>query len=102
MIGIDLVHIPEFAVQMQNGGDTFLARAFSVDESANRDVDHLAGLWAAKEATTKAAGIEPGRWQDIILRMQPPMSATVDGIVFEISISHHGDYAVAVASGPVL
>lgn len=101
MIGIDLVHIPEFMQQVINGGDTFIRSAFSAIELQQDDPAHLAGLWAAKEAVTKAAGIGAGRWLDITITLLESggMIASVDDRQFEISISHHGDYAVAVAYG---
>jgi len=99
MIGIDLVHIPEFEHQLSVGGDTFLERAFHPEERADNRLEHLAGLWAAKEAVMKAAGLPVGEWLAITIkygtRGQP--IAHLEGHVIDISITHHGEYAVAVA-----
>lgn len=99
MIGVDLVHIPEFARQLRLGGETFLRRAFHVREAQGKSPEHLAGLWAAKEAVAKAAGLEPGRWLEIELWHEPSgrPRAQLGAARFDISIAHHGEYAVAVA-----
>jgi phosphopantetheine--protein transferase-like protein len=99
MLGIDLVHIPEFQKQVASGGDTFLKKAFGVLELHNRQPEHLAGLWAAKEAVVKAGGLNPGEWQDIHISHSANGAprARVGTDEYEISIAHHGEYAVAVA-----
>lgn len=80
--GIDLVHVPGFAQQLQQPGSTFsnvftpgeLRRANQKPEA--QKYEHLAGRWAAKEAFIKAwsmsyYGYEPlvhrdnVNWQDI-------------------------------------
>jgi len=99
MIGIDLVFIPELQKQLEIGGQTMLDKAFSSYELQNQKLEHLAGLWAAKEATMKAAGLKPGAWKTIQISYDDygrPFTI-VEARRFEISISHHGDYAVAVA-----
>lgn len=99
MLGIDLVHIPEFRRQLALGGSTFLEKAFSASEAQNHAPDHLAGLWAAKEAVLKAAGMKPGHWLDICITHdgQGRPGAAVGDDIYEVSIAHHGEYAVAVA-----
>jgi phosphopantetheinyl transferase (holo-ACP synthase) len=64
----------------------------------------LAGIFAAKEAVTKALSMRPGHWLNIaieqaptgaprvVLAQSPP---TLEDI--GISISHDGDYALAFA-----
>ncbi|HEX3569082.1 MAG TPA: 4'-phosphopantetheinyl transferase superfamily protein [Candidatus Saccharimonadales bacterium] len=101
MIGIDLVHIPEFTTQLANGDEAFLRRAFRAEELQRREPVHLAGLWAAKEAVLKAAGLQPGQWLEIMITHDAKgrPSANVHGATFELSIAHHGEYAVAVAQG---
>lgn len=99
MLGIDLVHIPEFKKQLVTGGEHFLQKAFSDDELRNKATEHLAGVWAAKEATVKAGGLSINHWTDIHITYDRDgrPSATVDGEHYDISIAHHGEYAVAVA-----
>ncbi len=99
MIGIDLVFIPEFQRQLDIGGGAFLASAFHVSELNDRGTEHLAGLWAAKEAVIKARGNDGTRFVEVLIshdeRGVP--SARVNGQSYAISIAHHGEYAVAVA-----
>src|ERR1700691_2524252 len=99
MLGVDLVHIPEFAKQLQTGGDVFLRKAFNKSERQKDSVEHLAGVWAAKEAVVKAGNLEVGHWTDIHISYDYSgrPSATVGDEHYDISIAHHGDYAVAVA-----
>jgi phosphopantetheine--protein transferase-like protein len=102
MVGIDLVYLPEFQKQLEIGGDHFLTRTFTLKELVNRQPEHLAGLWAAKEAVMKAAALKPGYWKEIVIEIQPNGSRLArlpSGMTLEVSISHHGDYAIAVAFG---
>lgn len=99
VVGIDLVHIPEFERQISLGGEALLERAFHPSERDSTEIEHLAGLWAAKEATIKALGMKAGDWLEIVITHSPngrPFAA-VNGRSVDISIAHHGDYAVAVA-----
>ncbi|AYJ32897.1 holo-ACP synthase [Corynebacterium xerosis] len=61
--GIDMVHVPSFAADLDRPGSTFAQAAFTVGEraAANRRglagaalARHLAGRWAVKEAVVKA------------------------------------------------
>ena len=99
MIGIDLVQIQELKKQIEASGVTFLSRAFNAGEIKRDDYEHIAGLWAAKEAVMKAGGLKAGSWLDIKLSHDPDglPKACVGTTHYEISISHHGDYAIAVA-----
>lgn len=99
MIGIDLVFIPEFKKQLQIGGKVFLDKAFTMVEQKDTRAEHLAGLWAAKEAVVKASGMKVGRWSEISISRQTSggLSTKVNDQDYDVSISHHGDYAVAVA-----
>jgi phosphopantetheine--protein transferase-like protein len=99
MVGIDLVHIPEFQKQLELGGTTFMHKAFSSTELKDQRPDHLAGLWAAKEAVVKAGALAPGSWIAIHISHDPTgrPHARVGSQDYDISIAHHGEYAVAVA-----
>jgi phosphopantetheine--protein transferase-like protein len=99
MLGIDLVHIPEFQKRLQTGGDLFLHKAFNPPELAKRDPEHLAGVWAAKEAVVKAGGLHIDHWTDIQVTYDKSgkPSAHVGDEHYDVSIAHHGEYAVAVA-----
>ena len=99
MLGIDLVHIPEFIQQLQSGGKTFLDKAYDASELHDRRPEHLAGLWAAKESVIKASSLKPGNWLDIRIAYDPDGRpfAMVGSERYAVSIAHHGEYAVAVA-----
>ena len=100
MIGVDLVYIPEFEKQLGLGGQSYLNRAFNADELANQDSTHLAGLWAAKEAVFKASPQDtPNGATSVAVTINPSgrPSATLDGTRYDVSISHHGEYAIAIA-----
>jgi phosphopantetheine--protein transferase-like protein len=99
MLGVDLVYIPEFKKQLRNGGDGFLKRVFNASELQKDTIEHLAGVWAAKEAVVKAGGLSLGRWTDIQItyEVNGRPTARVKKDSYDISIAHHGDYAVAVA-----
>jgi phosphopantetheine--protein transferase-like protein len=98
MIGVDLVYIPEFEKQLKLGGQTFLNKVFNKSELKDKETNHLAGLWAAKEAAYKAADKQPTSIKEIkikIFKCKP--IAFIEDTAYEISISHHNEYAIAVA-----
>lgn len=99
MIGIDLVFVPEFQRQIDSGGEGLLRRAFSESELGDRGVEHLAGLWAAKEAIVKAALVPPRRLSEVMITHDASgrPHGSIQDQRFEVSISHHGDYVTAVA-----
>ncbi|MCS7181973.1 MAG: holo-ACP synthase [Thermoanaerobaculum sp.] len=56
-IGLDLVSVPRLGQVMRRHGTRFLARCFAPGELARPwDPQHVAGLFAAKEAAFKALG----------------------------------------------
>lgn len=116
MIGTDLVFIPRLAERLAD--QRFTAKVFTPEELA-RCVDyedryrqaHLAGIFAAKEALAKMFGVGFGRgfwWQDIQHQKDDSGCPQLDWIRpelqalfpldedFACSISHDGDYAIAV------
>lgn len=104
-LGSDLVHVPRFARLMAEQPN-FIERVFSQEElratDQALDPQHIAGLFAAKEAVLKATGQKAGQWfnvkvthakngaPQVSLRDQPD-------VLISISISHDGEYAQAVA-----
>lgn len=123
-MGIDLVYIPAFAEQLRMPGSRF-EHVFSAGElrraaakpNARRREEHLAGLWAAKEAFVKAwsaqhfgqpPAIAPERlqWQEIEVTQDPfgrPKLRLLGGVAkhvgideAEVSISHDHEYATAI------
>jgi len=113
MIGIDIVSIARFNRVLQTYyASSFLRRVFSnnelklLDERLNHSrVKSLAGRFAVKEAVIKAsqgelklddlANIETSKGKN----GEPLVHINVKGFSghFEISLSHDGDYAIAVA-----
>ena len=52
-IGVDIVDIEEFIEKLNRGGNSFLNRYYSATELKNIKPEHLAGIFAAKEAVFK-------------------------------------------------
>ncbi|MCW2830697.1 MAG: holo-ACP synthase [Aeromicrobium sp.] len=118
-VGVDLVHVPSFADQLEVPGTGF-ATAFLPGE--RRDAQHgssvparhLAARWAAKEAVIKAwssslHGSAPvmdehvhhlvevisDAWGRPRIRLHGDVARHLEGHTIEVSLSHDGDYAVA-------
>lgn len=105
--GCDLVYIPKFkTAATRNPDNNFLAHIFTTHElHHNPELNSLAGKFAAKEAIFKALDyLKPGDWHQIeILNLASgkPVIKLVDShaakiVSSDISISHDGDYALAV------
>lgn len=101
-LGTDIVHIPRFEKIVRKNQQHFEQNVFCPTEWKGSSPEKLAGRFAAKEATLKALGIKAGRWQEICVKNSK------DGKPFlahfpeqekwkhELSISHDGEYAIAV------
>jgi len=97
-IGIDIVHIPRFSERLQQPG--VQKKIFLPSEQHDKTAEQLAGMFAAKEAILKATGKKAGTWLDIEISRQAdgaPVARVTDGSPVTISISHDGDYAIAIA-----
>lgn len=98
MLGIDIVYLPEFEKKLK---DFPLEKIFLSNElSQNKSSESLAGIFAAKEAFFKAKGIKEN-WLDVWIEKtiegKPYLkSILIEGKKAEVSISHAGDYAIAV------
>jgi holo-[acyl-carrier protein] synthase len=115
-LGIDIIKIERIAAAIKRFGDRFPKRVLTESEQRyvrNRP-QNFAGRWAAKEAVSKVLGlgVRGVGWRDIeIVRLptgQPNVRlhgraaerATQLGMGrIAVSISHEGDYAVAIAFG---
>lgn len=114
-MGIDIVDVRRFRKAIERRGDRFLQRILTPDEVAYcaryRDpVPHLAARFAAKEALLKALRQLPGalRWREMEVRATkegPRMLLRGEALKalhrrgfnsVEVSLSHSGDYAIAV------
>lgn len=114
MCGIDIVYIPRFkdtvlkhgAVDMNNG---FIKRVFNPEEiehilKRNNPFPGLAGRFAAKEAVIKALSSvkKIAELKSISIVGEIPQVILLDPQLnqekLSVSISHDGDYAVAMAT----
>jgi len=111
-VGADIVNLPRFARALERWGERLTRRLFTQGELARAEGAHrtkeLAGDFAAKEAFLKAlgTGLAAGiRWQDVeVIRDElGAPSYSLSGKAAEIfrgetalSLSHDGDYAIAV------
>lgn len=102
-IGCDLVRVGRFEKSAKIGG--FLEKILSASEiSSAKNSASLAGMFAAKEAIIKALGMKAGDWQKIEIKKDGggrPYARIADSpleiLSQDISISHDGDYAMAIA-----
>ncbi|MGI6345299.1 MAG: holo-ACP synthase [Bacillota bacterium] len=116
-LGVDIVEIERIRSVYEAYPDRFLSRLLSAPElaewqSRGRQLDSLAGIWAAKEAVAKALGTgvagfllvdlqithDPqGRPQVSLVRGASALAASRQIQQIHLSISHSRSYAVAVA-----
>lgn len=115
-LGIDIIKVERIAAALQRFGDRFPKRVLTEREQRyvrNRP-QNFAGRWAAKEAVSKVLGlgVRGVGWRDIEIERLPTGQPAVRlhgraaaraeqlgmGRV-AVSISHEGDYAVAIAFG---
>ena len=99
MLGIDLVFLPEFENKFKN---IPMDKIFLDTElSQNKTTESLAGIFAAKEAFFKALGHKEN-WLSVWIEKnkvgKPQLKSTLIDLSkkAEVSISHAGDYTIAV------
>ncbi len=116
-VGIDIIETVRIKAVLERHDDRFLRRVYTEWERAycRRNILHLSGRWAAKEAVSKVLGlgIRGVGWREIEIKRTPlgqPIVA-LHGRAEErrralgldaplaVSISHIRDLAVAVAVG---
>lgn len=117
-IGCDLLLVAEVRNSVSRFGARYLRRVYTSHELsiAGERADQLAARFAAKEATIKVlrpidfavplSTIEvrhrPGGWCAIVLSGAAARLAADQGLIdFEVSLSHEGDYAMAVVHATV-
>jgi len=115
-LGIDIIKVDRIAAALRRHGDRFPRRVLTEAEQRyvrNRP-QNFAGRWAAKEAVSKVLGlgVRGVGWRDIEIARLPTGQPEVRlhgrararaeqlgmGRV-AVSISHEGEYAVAIAFG---
>lgn len=123
-IGVDLVHVPSFADQLDQPGTRFLSGFTPGERRDARDrvearsgadpARHLAARWAAKEAVIKAWSaalfgqppvmdervhrlieVVADAWDRPRIRLHGEVAKHLEGHRAEVSLSHDGDYAIA-------
>lgn len=101
-LGIDIVYIPQFERLMKN--KNFINKVFHKSEiSKTYNSEHLAGIFAAKEAFFKATNKIKPRWHDIEIKNKKNgkpellLSSNLKKQINEtdLSISHDKEYAIA-------
>jgi holo-[acyl-carrier protein] synthase len=115
-LGIDIIKVERIAAALRKHGDRFPRRVLTDAEHRyvrNRP-QNFAGRWAAKEAVSKVLGlgVRGVGWRDIEIARLPTGQPEVrlHGRAREraaqlgmgrvaVSISHEGEYAVAIAFG---
>lgn len=139
-VGVDLVHVPSFAAQLDAPGSVFTEvftdrerdycqglSGASASDGRTRRAASFAARWAAKEAAVKAwssliAGEAPAiresdlvwsdieavhdRWSRPLLRFRGEVHSQLDrlasrlgvDLVWSASLSHDGDYALALVT----
>lgn len=99
-IGIDIVYIPRFVGKEKLATRILSANELEIYNNRPNKEEFLAGRFAAKEAFLKAIVGGIGRIAfhhiDIIYERDGQPLISHDGKLYPVSISHDGDYAVAV------
>ena len=110
-IGTDIIQINRIEKSIEKFGEKFKEKFLTPEEIVNaKKIESIAGLWAAKEAISKALGCGIGAdltFHDIVIsknaRGAPifTLSTKAEAIhkisESSISISHDGGFAIAVA-----
>jgi len=99
-IGVDIVFVPRFEKLLTN--EAFVKKIFHPSESKRFEAEHLAGIFAAKEAFFKAVKEAP-TWLDVEIKKEASGKPALvlsndlkDELSVDVSISHDGEYAIAV------
>jgi phosphopantetheine--protein transferase-like protein len=102
-VGTDIVYIADFNERFAKNRWKFEQDVFFEGELGNGSMEHLAGVFAAKEAAIKALDLVPGSWKAVEIKKRK--SGKPELLLHNgkdrikncgISISHAGDYATAV------
>lgn len=95
-LGTDIVYIPKLKKLMEN--ERFMKKVFHKSEYKDYKAEHLAGIFAAKEAFFKAINKKPD-WLKVEIKKQkthkPILINELKAEIIDVSISHDKDYAIA-------
>ena len=102
-VGIDLVKIDRFKKIPFEENESFYRKNFSKEEieyclKFEEPYKHFAGKFAIKEATIKSMNkkIELLQIKTYHEKSKPKVSIINEEIDFKVSVSHDGDYAIAI------
>ena len=102
-VGIDLVKIDRFKKIPFDQNESFYRKNFSKEEIEyclrfEEPYKHFAGKFAIKEATIKAINkkIELSQIKTYHEESKPKVSIINEEMDFKVSVSHDGDYAIAI------
>jgi holo-[acyl-carrier protein] synthase len=112
VIGVDLIKTSRMQKMLERFGDKALSRFLSDEESLHvKNYKTAAGFWAAKEACSKALGTGIGSecgFHDInisktskgapVLTLSQKLIDNFNILDTSVSITHDGDYAIAVVA----
>lgn len=98
MIGVDLVYVPKIEKLLRN--EEAVRKVFHLTELKDNRPEHLAGVFAAKEAYFKALRKAPD-WLSVEVvtkkNGEPELRFSgKDNLKPALSISHDGEYAIAI------
>ena len=111
--GVDLIYLPRFKTSLKRGGENFLRRVYHETELRRHlpgeqrrhlqgDIQHLAGIFAAKEAIVKALSLPTDSWNNISITYKRNGQPKVEIINHKSliinhswSISHDHNYVIA-------
>lgn len=108
LVGCDIVYIPRIAKLLTD--ERSVAKIFHPQELSLFDAEHLAGIFAVKEAAMKALNLSADNWLNIKITSPPhtkPIITIAENIhayatiSLDCSISHDAEYAFAVVSALV-
>lgn len=111
-VGTDILYLPRFKKSFNRYPEKFRRDIFCKSELKDKRIEHLAGIFAAKEVTMKALDMKPGYWKLIEIKNLPSgkpfliLSPDIDKLGVakadcshilscDISISHQGQYVIA-------
>jgi phosphopantetheine--protein transferase-like protein len=101
--GVDIVDINRFTKIISTSGNAFKNNIFFSSEITNNNIEHLAVVFAGKEAVMKALSLKNNDWLKIEIVTEPngkPVvilhDLTVKIISDSISFTHDGDKAIAL------
>ena len=102
-VGIDLVKIDKFKKILFEENESFYRKNFSKEEIEDclkfeEPYKHFAGKFAIKEATIKAIDkkIQLLQIKTYHKESKPKVSIVNEKIDLKVSVSHDGDYAIAI------